>query len=205
MKNLILCTAILSFFALESFAKISDEFFFKPAATIEYSAPVLTGGGVNADMRTNNFGKQMSNFQNIALGGNFRVHKFLGFNANWAQTELKNDSLQNIGSLSQEAHFKLDQYNFSALAYAPINNRLELFAEAGVADVNSKLTYVTSAGTSVSNKAHETMGLYGIGFQAKLCEDSDDSIRVSFQKYSGKLALTNTYYTTVRIGYLKAF
>lgn len=205
MKNIIFCAAIFSLFSLPSFAKISDEFFFTPAATIEYSAPVLTGGGVNADMRTNNFGKQMSHLQNIAFGGNFRLHKLLGFNANWAQTELKNDSLQNIGSLSQEAHFKLDQYNFSALVYAPINNRLELFAEAGVSDVNSKLTYVTSAGTSVSRKDHETMGLYGLGFQAKLCENSEDVIRISFQKYTGKLALTNTYYTTVRIGYLKAF
>lgn len=205
MKNIILYTAILSLFSLQSFAKISDEFFFTPAATIEYSAPILTSGGVNADMRTNNFGKQMSHIQNIALGANFRVHKFLGFNANWAQTELKNDSLQNIGSLSQEARFKLDQYNFSALAYMPINKRFELFAEAGVADINSKLTYVTSAGLSVNNKAHETMGLYGLGFQVKLCENADDAIRVSFQKYTGKLALTNTYYTTVRIGYLKAF
>lgn len=205
MKNIILYTAILSLFSLQSFAKISDELFFTPAATIEYSAPVLSGGGVNSEFTTNNFGKQMSHFQNIALGANFRVHKFLGFNANWAQTELKNDSLQNIGSLSQEARFKLNQYNFSLLAYMPIDKRFELFAEGGVADVNSKLTYVTSAGLSVNNKAHETMGLYGLGFQAKLCENADDAIRVSFQKYTGKLALTNTYYTTVRIGYLKAF
>jgi hypothetical protein len=200
-------SVIFLLFAAKVWAATPDKLFFKPAISVEYSAPILTSGGVNSEFRTNNFGKQMNNFQNLTLGGNFRVHKSLGFNLNWTQTELRNDSLQNIGFLSQEAHFKMDQYNFSVLAYAPVdkNEILEIFAEAGISDMNSKLTYVTSGGDSVSNKAHETMAFYGLGFQARVSKKSGDAIRFSFQKYSGKMALTDTNYTAIRLGYLKVF
>lgn len=205
MKHIIFFTVVLSLFSAKSFAKISDQFFFNPYLSIEYSAPDLTGGGSNADFKTNNFGKQISGIENFAFGGNFRVHKNLGFNVNWSQSALHNNSLRDVFGLSQEAQFKIDHYNYSALVYAPIDEFFELFAEAGVADVNSKLNYITAAGTSVTRKAHETMGLYGAGLQIKPWEKCDDMIRISFQKYSGKLALLDSNYTTVRIGYLKAF
>lgn len=205
MKHIIFFTAILSLFAAKTFAATPDGFFFKSYLSIEYSAPDLTGGGSNADFKTNNLGKQISGIENFAFGGNFRIHKNLGFNVNWAQSGLHHNSLRDVFGLSKEVHFKIDHYNFSALTYAPIDEFFELFAEVGVSDMNSKLNYITAAGASVTRKAHETMGLYGAGLQIKPWEKCDDMIRVSFQKYSGKLALLDSNYTTVRIGYLKAF
>lgn len=180
--------------------KSENGFFFKPGVSIEYSAPVTSAGGSNADFKTNNFGKQFRGLENLALGLNLRVHNYLGFNANWAQTDLNNTALQNT-SLSSKAHFKLDQYNFSALFYLPIEPKtFELFAEAGGADINSRLTY----NATVEN-AHETKAFVGAGFQAFLSQKNDSAIRFGVQRYCGKLALINTDFTTVRIGYLKFF
>ncbi len=204
MKKIIFFAVIFSFFSTNSFAKNEEGFFFKPFISIEYSAPALSSG-VNKNFKSNNFGKQISGFENIALGGNFRLHKFLGFNANWFQGSLNDNSLQDVGYLNNKARFKFDQYNFSALAYLPANDFFEFFAEAGVADIHSRLNYVKNDSTAIKNKAHETKAILGAGFQFKPCKKSDDMIRLSFQKYSGKLALLDTNYSTVRIGYLKAF
>lgn len=232
MKRVIFYTTILSFFSFAALASTTSDdysnpkyphqkplpsihnievkqapengFFFKPFLSLEYSAPRISGGGINSQLRTNNFGKQMTHFENIAVGFNFRVHRYLGFNANWQKTDLTNDVLQGIGSLSQEARFKMNHYNFSALFYGPrIENFLETFLEAGVADMNSKLTYVQSNGVVGDRKAHETMGIYGVGFQ--LLVNPDNIVRFSIQKYSGKLALIDSYYTTIRVGYLRSF
>jgi hypothetical protein len=139
------------------------------------------------------------------LGGNFRVHKFLGFNANWSQTALNNGALQHVGALPQQARFKMDQYNFSALAYLPANEMLEFFAEAGFSDMGSRLGYVSSGGAITNSKAREIKEFFGAGLQFKPCEKSEDAVRLSFQKYSGKLALLDSNYAVVRIGYLKSF
>ena len=229
MKRISTSLFFALFFSVNSFAEIPDQtiknpseplkrinpahyqksengFFFKPAITLEYSAPVTSSGGSNSDFKTNNFGKQLRNVENIAIGTNLRVHEFLGFNINWAQTDLNNTVLQDVGGLSRKAHFKLDQYNFSALFYAPVvKNTFELFAEAGVSDMTSRLSYARVDGTMVDRKAHETMGLYGAGFQVYLSEQNDSAIRFSVQKYAGKQALLNTNFTTVRVGYLKSF
>ncbi len=199
-------TIFLVFFhPMDSFAEMRDEFFLKPFGSLEYSAPNVIGGGVNSDLKTNLPEKQIADFENIAVGGHLRIHKFVGLNTNWAQTELSNDSLQGY-SLSHKPRFKMDQYNLSALFYAPIiDDDFELFAEAGVSDMNTKLTYATSEGNSVVRKVHETMAVYGAGFQFTFSDNSDDSFRFSFQKYSGKLALLNAYYSTIRFGYLKSF
>jgi len=205
MKRTIFYIVILSLFSAKTFAKTPDGFFFKPAVTIEYSAPEISGGGVNTDFKTSqSLFDQIIDFENIAVGGNFRVHENLGFNANFAQSAMDNHELFNVGSLSRKANLRIDQYNFSALFYAPIvKNLFEAFAELGVSDINSKLTYTRSNGVSFSGKAHETKAIYGAGFQINLTES--DAIRFSVQKYSGKLALLNANYTTIRIGYLKAF
>lgn len=232
MKFLIFLTVIFSFLASISFAQSASDdyqkylrpaqpvlpsvhtikipresagFFFKPFLSIEYSAPRILGGGTNVEFKTShNLFSQVRDIENIALGMNLRIHRYLGFNANWAQTELDNTSLQNIGTLSREANFRLDQYNFSALFYAPIvENLFELFAEGGISDMSSRLNYASSSGNFSDRKSHETMGIYGIGFQILPSETS--AIRFSVQKYSGKLALLNSHYETIRIGYLKAF
>ncbi len=205
MKKIIFFAVALSFFAAQSFANDwSDEFFFKPALSLEYSAPSLSNSG-NKDFKSNNLGKQISGFENIALGANLRVHKFLGFNANWAQGALSSNNLQDVGYLNNAARYKFDQINLSALAYFPANDFVEFFAEAGVSDIHGRLNYVQNNGTVVNEKAHQTKALYGVGIQFKPSVKCEDMIRLSFQKYSGNLALLDANYSTVRIGYLKLF
>ncbi len=208
MKKLFTAIFIFSCLVIASTAnaKITDGFFLKSFVSLEYSAPEISGGGGNTDFQTNLFGKQISNFENIAIGLHFRVHRYLGFNANWQQSELHNSSLTHYGALQQKARFKMDQYNLSALFYLPVKeDEFEIFAEAGVADMNSKLTFIASDSSSTYRKNHETMGLYGLGFQFMPFDDSDDAFRFSFQKYIGKLALLDSHFTTIRIGYLKSF
>lgn len=205
MKKLLLVSVLFTAVSSTSFAReLPEGFFFKPAATIEYSAPSLNSG-YDKNYKTNNFTKQIANFENIALGGNFRVHKNLGFNINWYQSSLNDHSVHNAGYLNYKATQQFSQFNFSALGYLPATDLIDLFAEAGLADIDGKLKYVTNSGAVVSQKSHQTLGFYGFGFQFKPCKDSDDSIRFSFQKYSGKLGLLDANYATARIGYLKVF
>jgi len=187
--------------------KVTDPnaFYFKPYLSIEYSAPVISGGGSNVDFKsTKDIGGQIKNFQNIAIGGHFRVQKYLGFNLNWAHSELENNTLNGVGGLSRQAYLNISQINASALIFAPIvENTFELFAEVGASDINSKLNYIDGFGNFVSGKTHETKALFGGGAQINFNETS--TVRLSFQKYSGKLALIDSHYTTVRIGYLHSF
>ena len=203
MKKITIASAIFALFSVNSFAANPDGFFFRPSLSIEYSAPSISNS-VSKNFKSNNFGKQISGLENIALGGNFRVHKFLGFNANWYQGALSGHNVS-AGYLNTAGRFKFDQYNFSGLVYAPVNDVFELFAEAGAADINSKFNYIQNDGSIKSSQAHQTKGFYGFGIQMKPCPNSEDVIRLSFQKYSGKLALLDANYSTVRIGYLKAF
>lgn len=233
MKRIIFSAVILSFFSFAAEATITSEdhanpsfisqkplpsvntirikqesagFFFKPYVSLEYSAPVISGGGPNVDFHTShNLFSQIRDIENIAIGGNFRVHRYLGFNANWQQTELKNDRVQHVvAGLSRMAFFSMDQYNLSALFYAPVvTNFFEIFAEGGVSDMTSRINYTRADGSLFQNKAHETMGIYGAGFQLSFSEGT--FLRMSLQKYSGKLALLDSHYSTVRIGYLQAF
>ncbi len=181
------------------------EFFFKPAFSIEYNAPRISKSGVNSLFKVSGtFFHQVGDLQNIALGGNFRVHKYLGFNANWVQSELVNSELQGIGNLSQRAQFSFDQYNLSALFYVPvIENFFEIFAEGGLADMRGRLTYAPINGSTVTETSHQTVGLYGAGFQIILNEK--DTIRLSWQRYAGRIGLINSDYSTMRVGYLAAF
>lgn len=205
MRHFTFFLVILSLFSAKAFAKSQNEFFLQSSLSLEYSAPSINGGGSNVDFKTNNFGKQFTGIENFAIGGNLRIHKYVGFNANWSQSALHNNYLQDIGVVSQEARFKINHYNISALTYLPINKIFELFIETGISDMNSRLHYVTASGSNVSRKAHETTIIYGGGFQVKVSDNCDDAWRFSFQKYSGKLALLNANYTTVRIGYLRFF
>lgn len=206
MKRIAIFGAIFSLISFPSFAKISDGFFLKSFATLEYSAPEISGGGVNTNFKSEDIFDQLKDLNNLALGMHFRIHKFVGLNANVQKTEMENSSVPAAIDLSKKAEFNAQHFNFSALFYAPIiEDMFELFAEIGVADFNSKLTYTTSGGTFFQQKAHETKGIYGIGFQVNVSEESDDAIRFSYQKYAGKLALLDANYATVRLGYIKSF
>jgi hypothetical protein len=177
-------------------------FFFQPFLSLEYSAPGIKGGGANANFRTNAFEVQLANFQNIAPGLHVRVHKFLGFNANWYQSELVNGSLQGV-SLSQRPKYKIDQYNFSALVFLPKVEFIEFFGEFGVAMMRNRISYVDSSGMFISQVQNKNTAFYGGGFQLTPFKNSKDAIRFSIQKYSGTMPLLgDSHYTTVRIGYL---
>lgn len=175
-------------------------FFFKPMLSIEYHAPRISSSGVNSEFKVSGtLFHQIGDLQNIAIGGNFRVHKYLGLNANWVQSDMTNSSLQGLAALSNRAQFRFDQYNLSALFYVPvIENFFEIFAEGGLADMRSQLTY-----NDVRNTSHETVGLYGAGFQFIFNEK--DALRLSWQRYAGRIGLINSEYSAMRIGYLRAF
>jgi hypothetical protein len=182
-----------------------NDFYFKPFISIEYSAPEISGGGGNTAFKASQgLFEQIKDFENIAIGGNFRVQKYLGFNANFAQTTMDHNNLSGVGALSRKANLKIDHYNFSALFYMPVRrNVFEFFFEGGISDISSRLTYADISGNSFSGKTRDTKSFYGGG--ASFYLGKDDAIRLSAQKYSGKLALIGSNFTTVRIGYLKAF
>jgi hypothetical protein len=128
----------------------------------------------------------------------------LAATANWSQTSLKNNRVNGYNSLESQAKYKSDQINTTALFFIPIiPTRAELFVEAGVVDIGSKLHYTPTGGTKVQRKGHETIGLYGIG--AQVSPFGGDFIRLSAQRYMGKIGLLDTQYTTFRLGYLKSF
>jgi hypothetical protein len=208
MKRNIFFILILLLISNKSFAekvKNDNGFFLKSYATIEYSAPSIGGGGSNSRFRTNVFERQIKDFENIAIGANFRVHKLLGFNINWVQSEMNNHSVSGL-SLSRRANFNIDHYNISALFFTPkVNDMLEFFAELGVSDMKSKLNYIDSSGNSFSGKSHVTAFIYGAGLQFSPFAKSKDAFRFSVQKYTPSSSLINGDYMTARVGYLKAF
>ncbi len=201
MKKIYIFLAIL---LLPISANAKSEFFFQPLISIEYSAPQISKGGVNTRFENSKgFFEQMKDFENLALGANFRVHKSLGFNLNWSQTSLDNTSLQGV-ALSQKANLRIDNYNFSALGYYPvIKDNLDFFVEGGVSRMLSRLTYHDAGGNFRADKHNENTAFYGAGFQVQFSET--DFLRVSYQKYSGNLGLLGANFATMRIGYLKAF
>jgi hypothetical protein len=206
MKKILFSALFLSLFSFNSSAEIRDGFFIKPAFSVEYSAPDVSGGGANSDFKTNLFEKQIKNAENIALGTNIRIHKFIGLNANWAQTDLNAEELQDYGLMPYKARFKLEQYNLSSLFYLPVvEDGLEIFTELGVADISSRLNFTDGNGTFITRKAHETTAIVGVGFQFYFSDKMDDAFRFSYQKYTGKLALLDGTYSTLRLGYLKFF
>jgi hypothetical protein len=173
-------------------------------ATFELGKSVLSHESVNSKFEnSNDFFENLRQFEDVALGAHIRFGLF-GVNVNWSQTSLKNNRLNGFNSLENSAKYKSDQINTTALFFLPIiPTRAELFVEAGVVDIGSKLSYTPTGGTKVQRKGHETIGLYGIG--AQVSPFGGDFIRLSAQRYMGKIGLLDTQYTTFRLGYLKSF
>lgn len=201
MKKTFIFLAIL---LLPFSASAKENFFFQPLISIEYSAPQISHGGVNTRFETSKgFFEQVKDLENLALGVNFRLHENLGFNVNWSQADLDNNALQGV-SLSQKANLHIDNYNLSALGYYPlIKNNLDFFVEGGFSRIYSKLSYVDSNGNFFAEKENRNKSFYGVGFQMQFSKT--DFLRFSMQKYSGNLGLVDAKFSTIRIGYLKAF
>ena len=172
--------------------------------TLELGKSVMSHKSINSKFESSNdFFENLRQFEDVAFGGHIRFG-FLGVNVNWSQTSLKNNRINGLSSLEGSAKYKSDQINTTALLFLPIiPTRAELFVEGGVVDIGSKLHYTPTGGTKVQRKSHETIGLYGIG--AQVSPFGGDFIRLSAQRYIGKVGLLDTNYTTVRLGYLKSF
>jgi len=185
---------------------MQDGFFFEPFLSVEYSAPKLSGGAQNSKFKTDNIFKQVTAFDNIALGIHGRIHKYVGFNANWAQTDLSSTEMANY-ALEKKANYALNYTNFSALFFVPLieDSKVEIFAELGAADMKSKISIFETSGEYTKKQSHQTATFYGAGFQIAPFDSSNDSIRMSFLRYAGKIALLDTNLTIVRLGYVKSF
>ncbi|MBM5783122.1 MAG: hypothetical protein FJ368_06880 [Pelagibacterales bacterium] len=206
MKNFAIFFAVLFFVSSQSFAYSSryDSFYFKPAATIEYQAPHISGGGANSDFKNNNLGKQVTSFENIAIGGFFKFSHRIGVNLNWVKTGLHNSELQGV-AISQVARFKMQQINLSGVYLFPIiNDFAEVFGEAGLSDMRSELKYATSS-EAVKKSKNEIMPFIGAGFQIKPFKSQSKALRFSVQRYIGQVDLLDSSYTTVRVGFVKYF
>lgn len=191
-------------FSQLALANIADGLIFKPAFTVEYQGMGIDGSGQNGRFKSRSFGNQLKNFNNIALGMNFRVHQYLGFNINWAKNDLDNSGLSGY-DLDKKAHLSIKNTNISSLVYFPIigDSWLEGFGEVGVSNVNSNLKFLQVDGTLINQSKHENVLLYGAGIQF-MPYDMDVAFRLGFQKYNTNLWL-NTKMTTFRGGVVVPF
>ena len=189
-----------------SFAAMRDSFFLEPFVTVEYSAPRFYGDSSAKHFATDSIVTQLKNFDNIALGFHGRIHKYLGFNINWSQTDLSTTALSGY-ALSEKANLGIDYLNFSALFFAPIveDSVVELFGELGVSKTKSKISIFETNGNYSKKTANQNIPFIGIGLQVAPFESSKDAFRLSFQRHLGKLDLVGANFATIRIGYIKAF
>ena len=211
MKNLrtfaLASLATLLFFAPSaSFAAVRDSFFLESFLTAEYSAPRFYGNSSSKRFATDSIFSQIKNFDNIALGFHGRVHKYLGFNANWSKTDLSSPSLEGH-TLSKKANLAINYYNFSALFFAPVveDSIVELFGEVGISKMSSKISIFESNGNYIKKQTDQTIPFAGIGFQVAPFESSKDAFRLTFQRYLKKLDTVGANFSTIRIGYIKEF
>lgn len=165
-------------------ANVNESFIFKPAITLEYQFPKITSGKDNGDFKNESAWDQIKGINNIVLGFNFRIHKYLGINANWSQFDMENSAIDGY-SVASKANLKTTNYNISSLLYLPIigDNLLEGFVEIGASDMGNKLKLNTTDGNAIIDKSHETALLYGIGIQFAPY-DLDTVFRLSVQKYN---------------------
>lgn len=206
LLSLIFIGSINSFAQDNSNRKYSkNDFYFNPAITLEYNIPIVSGAGDNKKFNNKeHIIKQLYNIENIAVGAHIRFHDGFGINANWVQTTMDSASLQHRETLSKEAIYKVDQYNFSALTYIPLIKKFfELYGETGVAHLRDELSYQTISGQFVMKNSRQSRFFYGLGAQLSLNDIT--TIRVSAQRYVGNFGLLGSNYTTIRLGVMRFF
>ena len=211
MKNLRTLAAasfatLLMLFPRLAEAAIRDSFFLEPFVTVEYSAPRFYGNSSASHFATDSIFNQAKKFDNIALGFHGRIHKYIGLNFNWSQTDLTTTSLNGY-NLAKKASFGLDYYNFSALFFAPLveDSVVELFGEIGISKMKSKISLLDNNGVYTKKVANADVPFVGIGFQVAPFESSKDVFRLTFQRYLSKLDLVGANFSTIRVGYVKSF
>ena len=192
--------------AKASFSDIEDGFLLKTAATLEYQVPNIVGNGENSQFKNETIWSQIKGLNNIVIGAHFRTHKYLGFNINWSKFMMKNDNLNDFGTLSTKPSLSIQNINFSSLWYIPLigDHLLESFIELGLSDIQSQFKYASDTQGFVSIKEHDTVPLYGLGLQFAPY-DSETVFRISIQKYNTKLSPLNVNITSWRAGVVKYF
>jgi hypothetical protein len=172
--------------------------------TLEFNKSYLSHKNINSNFSRNyNFKDNISNFNDVAIGANLKIFGSFGVNFNWSQTSLKNDNLYGVNNLENQAKYKSDQFNLTGLFYIPIiPTRAQIFLEAGVADIGSKLSYNQTDKININRSSNQLIGLYGFG--AQISPFGGDYLRFSVHRYTGKMKLLDTNYTSIRVGYLKA-
>lgn len=190
-------------------AGIFDSLVLETGVSFEYSGVDVSGNGVNSDFANKPLEMQLRDFENVALGLHFRIHKYIGININWAQTDMDNPyGLDGIAlSLISDPQLRLDYTNYSALFFLPFveDSVFEGFVELGVSDMYENLTYVNASGVGVGIKDHQSNPFVGLGFNYLPFEDSLDAVRFSVQRYVNKINVLGSDFTTFRVGYVKMF
>lgn len=202
----IFCVLAFNFVGLAR-AQVMDGFFLEPFLTVEFSAPELSSGGVNTEFKTDSIDARIGDLSGIALGGHFRIHKYLGLNVNWSQERLHSElGLQDF-VINSKPRFSMDYYNFSLLAFLPVieDSLLEFFVEGGVSDMESKLSFDAVGAGFTSVEDHQTNPFVGLGFQFAPFEEEKDAFRFSALRYVDKISVLDTDLTVFRIGYVKRF
>lgn len=186
-------------------ADITDGLLFKPALTLELQSSDINAKSLNNNFESEPFEKQLKGFNNIALGLNFRIHKYFGLNLNWSQFALENQN--EVGySLKNKSDLSIENINFSSLFYFPIigDDLIDGFIEIGVSDVTSDFKFTDSTNTKHIFTDHESAFLYGGGIEIAPY-DLETAFRISAQRYITKLKPINGDITIWRAGIIKYF
>lgn len=211
MRFLKVFLVIFSFFVSISSvqAGVFDSLVFEPSFSIEYAGVEFEGNGNSSHFDNKPLEKQLGDFENIALGLHFRVHKYVGININWSQADLDNpDGVKGVDTLSSnKPELRLDYTNYSMLFFLPFveDSKLEGFLELGVSDMYEELSYVSSNGAFVDAKDHQSNPVIGLGLNYLPFEDSYNAIRFSAQRYVNSLNTTGADMYGFRVGYLLSF
>lgn len=188
-----------------SYADIADGFIFQPAMTVELQGINTSGSGRNDKFTYAPIKEQIKNFDDIALGLNFRVHQYLGFNINWAKAGLQNNGLNGY-NVNNKANLNIENFNASSLIYFPIigDHWLEGFAEIGIADVHTRVRFTTTDGGDYNTKSRQNVLLYGGGIQLAPY-DSGIAFRFGIQQYQTRMGTLDLKMTTYRGGVVLPF
>ncbi len=209
MKILRVSLMVLGLMGVSVSAKagILDSLVLEAGVSIEYAGVEFDGNGNSSHFENKKLEVQLKEFENVALGLHFRVHKYFGLNINWAQADLDNSSgLNGVATLSTvKPELRLDYTNYSALFFYPFveDSVFEGFLELGVSDMYENLTYTDTSGQGIDIKDHQSNPFIGLGINYLPFEDSLDSVRFTAQGYINKINTTGADFYGFRVGYVK--
>jgi hypothetical protein len=188
-----------------AYAGIFDGFLLRTSLSAELQASQIKAKALNGKFESKPFEDQIKNLDNVALGLNFRVHKYLGFNANLSKFSAQSNFQDGV-LLQNKSDFSFQNANLSALVYIPLigDNLVDMFIEGGVSDVNFELKYKDALNDVYVFKDHETALFYGGGIEISPY-NWQMAFRLSAQRYITKLDPIKGDVVTWRGGFIKYF